>query len=110
MLLAHRPLLSLYHNNKPVQSERFTIGYNAGIARAVGNSSNESFEVVMSATKESPLFLNKVSRIKLYRYPDSDRCGLYFASSRDGVFLWAEWTAQDGLWNHLVNNYVSISG
>ncbi len=110
VLLAHRPLLSLYYNNVPMESERFTIAYNAGVAKVVGSGGNESFDVVMSATKESPLFLNKVTRIKLYRYPDSDRCGLYFASSRDGLFLRAEWTAQDELWNHLVNNYVSISG
>jgi len=110
MLLVHRPLLSIYHNNTLSQSEQFTITYNAGIAKVAGTHGDESFEVVMSATKESPLFLNKVTRIKLYRHPDSDRCGLYFASSRDGVFLRAEWTAQDELWNHLVNNYVSISG
>ncbi len=71
----HRPLLSLYYNNVPMESERFTIAYNAGVANVVAAAATESFDVGMSATKESPLFLNKVTRIKLYRYPDGDRCG-----------------------------------
>lgn len=106
----YRPYVTLHHGAQRLQSDTFTIQYANGVAQITGDVAGESLQVVLSATKESPLFLRKVSRIKLYRYPDSDRCGLYFASSHDGVFIHAEWTTHEDLWNHLVNNYVAISG
>lgn len=110
LFLVYRPALALYHGNVLLQSPQFAITYTEGQATITGSTAQESLQVVLSAGRESPFFLRKVSRVKLYRREDTKQCGLYLASSQDGVFLRAEWTLHDDLWNHLVDNYVSISG
>lgn len=110
IFLVHRSSLVIHHHDTVLQSARFTVTYAGGLATITGNVEGESLQVVLSAGKESEFFLKKVSRVKLYRRQDSDVCGLYLASAHDRVFLHAEWSANEDLWDHLLDNYVSISG
>jgi (2Fe-2S) ferredoxin len=105
----YRQSVVIYHLNKSLNSSDFQVDYKDGKALINGNIAGENLEVVMSATRESEYFLYKVSKIKLYRTPDGLQ-GIYVVNARQGIFLRVEWRTDNNFWNHLVDNYVMISG
>jgi (2Fe-2S) ferredoxin len=109
IFLVYRSGLTIFHFDRILNSAVFKIDYKDGRALIGGDIAGEDFDIVMSVPRESEHFLHKVSKIKLYRRSDALQ-GIYFMNSRQGVFLRIEWRTHNNFWNHLVDNYVMISG
>lgn len=105
----YRQSLTVYLGNRILSSSEFQIDYKDGRALITGNIADDRLEITMSATRESEYFLYKISKVKLYRKPGKHQ-GIYITNSKQGVFLRIEWYAENNFWNHLVDNYVMISG
>jgi (2Fe-2S) ferredoxin len=109
IFLVYRPGVTIYHQGQVLGSAGFQIAYKDGRAQIQGNIPGETLEIVMAASRESEYFLYKVSKVKLYQKADAVN-GLYLMNSKQGIFLRVEWHSDADFWNHLVDNYVMISG
>ena len=110
IFLVYRDTLTITWKDKILTSPSFSLVYCGGDAHIKGVENNsEELIVVMSALKDSDRFQYKVNAIRIFRSLEEDRFGIYLKNVTDGKFLQAEWTADNGLWEHLINHYIKTS-
>ena len=106
----YRSLFLIKYKNSILQSSTFNINYENGIIYVLGNIESEYFAIPLIGAKGTEHFLQRISNVKVYFYTIENSCELALANSSEGVILKFTWPYNEIFWNHLISNYISITG